>query len=310
VCQQFIEEIGVPTVDNWFTRARSAFGWTLNHSGAPAVNPVLSLPSAFPAPEPRSSLFVYPGQRRSMPPAIPAPSHSQSSVDSYPGDDLDTNDLQILSLHEDLAFAQMENRKLQERITLLESGAGLLINAFNTPPAPATPTRKKTPSAHRTPTPSNASPHSFTPPSAHALHSSSPHFHTAFSSHSPHVTIRTPHRNDATPSRSRLNTPAYPSGAEFLAGSSRDGAGTRPTSGDSDNGADLHDVDSEVSVLHTYLYSHGLGSKAEAINLLVRLIPLQRGELILYEELKALEIPKEHIKNIGSIIATVRASRK
>ncbi|KAF8185650.1 hypothetical protein BJ912DRAFT_1060481 [Pholiota molesta] len=322
VCQQFVEEVGVRTVDNWFTRARTAFGWSLHHHVVARENPVLALPTTFPAPEPQTSHFIYPGQRRTpAPPApvlpIPAlptpgpsiPSLSQSSVDSYPADDLDANELEMVNLHERLAFALLENRRLNARIAVLEAGSGILINVLNGPPT--TPTRNTAgPSSQHIVTPSKASPRSFSPASPHALRASSPHLHTGISPRSPHVTIRTPRQNATTPSRSRFNSPSYISGDEFQGGSSRESIGFVLQGSNHGDGADLPDVQLGESLLHLYLRSHGLQSKAEAVDVLARLLPANCGERVLHDQLEDIEIPQQHIKIIASIIATNNAAAR
>lgn len=163
VCQGFVENVGVQTVADWARRSQRVFRWTLTQDSHlnPHPNTILPSPTSFPAPEPNSSLFVYPGQPR----IESTPSSSQvSNASSYTYDDLSATDLQILDLNDRLRDAQQNLRLLQlareqlshmekelkiskeqngilvARIAVLESGAGILVDTLRT--TPITPSRR------------------------------------------------------------------------------------------------------------------------------------------------------------------------
>ncbi|KAF8164964.1 hypothetical protein B0H34DRAFT_217681 [Crassisporium funariophilum] len=126
--QQYIETVGVRTVNQWAQRARNDLGYSLTQTGIARENHRVA---RIPTPEPLSAHYVFLGQRYRMiedpSPALQAP--SPASTDSYGfQDDMDAQALVIIDLQEKLALANDQNTILnvqaktaQERIAFLEA---------------------------------------------------------------------------------------------------------------------------------------------------------------------------------------------
>lgn len=287
ICQDYVEKVGVPTVRKWYERCRTEFGWSLNQSGHPAPNPVLPTATAFPATQPHSSHFIYPGQPEQLIPnpiPIPAmPSFSQASVDSYfPNKDritYDVRDHEVLGLHETVAFIRLENKDLRVHLAVFESGADMLAQTIAT--APATPNRKsKSVSQGHTPIPSQQTPSKATVLSfGHTV---------AVPKISPHVTIRHSCHNTPTPLKTRFATPSRFEQDDFEPESSRITPSRSHDDvfepGSSRGGHVLLEEYNSFFVARA-LKACGLQHRAETIGLVLRFLPTDIGETDLVSHL-------------------------
>ncbi|KAF8954279.1 hypothetical protein BDZ97DRAFT_1928514 [Flammula alnicola] len=119
IVQQFIETVGVRTVNMWTQRARRDLGYSLTQMGNPQQN---ALFNAIPSPEYNSAHYMFLGQPyrfREDPSYVPvqalSPEHSDGSYDY--GEDPDPTTLAILDLQEQNSDLQEQVRVLQQHIS-------------------------------------------------------------------------------------------------------------------------------------------------------------------------------------------------
>ena len=165
IVQQYIETVGVRTVDMWTQRARHDLNYTLTQRGNPRQNADFK---AIPTPDDNSAHYSFLGQPNRFvqdPSSTSVRDPSQDgSVDSYDfGEDPDS----LTLLNVDL---QLENRELQDQINILQHKIADLERQVNlkraqdqidlryeqTTPSRIRPHRALTPSdAYRNPGPQN-----------------------------------------------------------------------------------------------------------------------------------------------------------